>query len=57
MKLALLSARSDIHTVRWVNALADRGHDVHLFTMYPGGDPLRAELGNAGRRHVLDHYE
>jgi glycosyltransferase involved in cell wall biosynthesis len=44
MKLALLSARSDIHTVRWVNALADRGHDVHLFTMHPGGDPLREEV-------------
>lgn len=40
MRLAILSARSDIHTVRWVNALSERGHDVHLLTMHPGGDPL-----------------
>lgn len=41
MKIAVLSARSDIHTVRWVNGLATRGHDVHLLSMHnSGGDPL-----------------
>lgn len=40
MKLVLLAARNDIHTVRWVNSLAERGHDVHLLTMHSGGDPV-----------------
>lgn len=40
MKLAILAARSDIHTVRWVNAIAGRGHDVYLLTSHPGGDPV-----------------
>ncbi|MBB6446841.1 glycosyltransferase [Bacillus benzoevorans] len=30
MRILFLSAASNIHTVRWVNALAGRGHDVHL---------------------------
>ncbi len=44
MKLALLSARSDIHTVRWANGLAERGHEIHLLTMHPGGDPLHEQV-------------
>lgn len=42
MRLAYLASRDSIHTVRWVNAMADRGHEVHLVTMHPGGDPLAA---------------
>ncbi len=42
-KIAVLSARSDIHTVRWVNGLIERGYEVHLFTMHDGGDPLHQE--------------
>lgn len=38
--ILILSARSSIHTVRWVNALAERGHQVHLVSMHDGGDPL-----------------
>ncbi len=40
MKLAFLAARSSIHTVRWVNALANRGHEVHLLSIQKGGDAL-----------------
>lgn len=35
MKIALLSAGSDIHTLRWANGLAARGHQVDLITMHP----------------------
>lgn len=40
MKLAFLSAGSDIHTIRWVNAMAARGHAVHLLTMHPVREPI-----------------
>lgn len=30
MKIIFLSAANNVHTVRWVNALAERGHNVHL---------------------------
>lgn len=30
MKILFLSAANSIHTVKWVNALADRGHEVYL---------------------------
>ena len=40
MKLAFLAARSSIHTIRWVNALANRGHEVHLLSIQKGGDAL-----------------
>lgn len=33
MRIALLSAASSIHTVRWVCALASRGHQVALFSL------------------------
>lgn len=33
MRIALLSAASSIHTVRWVCALAARGHQVALFSL------------------------
>jgi len=41
MKIAYLAARNVIHTVRWVNALAQRGHRIFLITMHAqDGDPL-----------------
>src|SRR5690554_360819 len=40
MRIALLAKRESIHTVRWVNALADRGHEVHLVSALPSGEPL-----------------
>jgi L-malate glycosyltransferase len=40
VRIALLAARSSIHTVRWANALAERGHEVHLISSHQGGDHL-----------------
>ncbi|SES88615.1 Glycosyltransferase involved in cell wall bisynthesis [Oceanobacillus limi] len=34
MKICFLAAASSIHTVRWVNAIAARKHEVHLITMH-----------------------
>jgi len=33
MKLAFIAPANSIHTIRWVNALADRGIDVTLYSM------------------------
>ena len=30
MKIMFVSAANSTHTVRWVNALAERGHEVYL---------------------------
>ena len=30
MKILFLANANSVHTVRWVNALIDKGHDVHL---------------------------
>ncbi|UQZ84338.1 GDP-mannose-dependent alpha-(1-6)-phosphatidylinositol monomannoside mannosyltransferase [Paenibacillus konkukensis] len=30
MRILFLSAGNSVHTVRWVNALSERGHEVHL---------------------------
>jgi glycosyltransferase involved in cell wall biosynthesis len=40
LRLTFLSARNGIHTVKWVNGMAARGHETHLVTMHRGGDPL-----------------
>lgn len=32
MKIALLSGLSSIHTVRWANAFAERGHELHVIS-------------------------
>lgn len=34
MKICFLAPASVIHTVRWVNAMAQRNHDIHLLTMH-----------------------
>ena len=34
MVIALLAAASSVHTVRWANAYADRGHTVHLISLH-----------------------
>ncbi len=34
MTIALLSAASSIHTIRWANAFVERGHVVHLITQH-----------------------
>lgn len=40
MRIALLADRSSIHTVRWANALAERGYELHVLSMHRGGDAL-----------------
>ncbi len=44
MKIAYLSAGNAIHTVRWVNALAQRGHTIFLITMHKGNEPLHEKV-------------
>ncbi len=44
MKLALLASQRSIHTVKWVNEMASRGHQVHLLTMHPPGDALHKDI-------------
>ena len=44
LKIALLASISSIHTTRWANALADRGHDIHLITQHRGGDVVSAKV-------------
>jgi L-malate glycosyltransferase len=44
MKIAFLAQRHSIHTVRWVNALAERGHDVHLISSTNYGNPLHPKV-------------
>lgn len=39
MKVLLLSGASSIHTIRWANAYAERGLEVHLVTQH---DPVEA---------------
>lgn len=34
MTLAYLSSGNSIHTIKWVNAMVQRGHDVHLLTLH-----------------------
>lgn len=40
MIIALLSAASSIHTIRWANAYVERGHVVHLITLHTPGQGL-----------------
>ncbi|MBV6624173.1 MAG: glycosyltransferase [Rivularia sp. (in: Bacteria)] len=40
MKIAFLSGANSIHTVRWVNALAERGYEVHLITQHQAIDSI-----------------
>jgi glycosyltransferase involved in cell wall biosynthesis len=40
MKIAFLAGSNAIHTVRWVNSLCERGHEVHLLSLHRGGDKI-----------------
>lgn len=44
MKLAFLAQRHSVHTVRWVNALATKGHDLHLLSAHRQGEPLHKDV-------------
>lgn len=40
MKIVFLAGYNVIHTVRWVNSLCERGHEVHLLSLHREGDKL-----------------
>jgi len=40
MRIALLAGLTSIHTIRWANGLAERGHEIDIITCHSGGDPL-----------------
>lgn len=44
MKIAFLAGHSSIHTVKWVNEMAGRGHDIHLITMHFGTEELHKNI-------------
>src|SRR5690554_4772645 len=44
MKIALLALAHSIHSVRWANALAGRGHEVHLISSTENIDPLHKRV-------------
>ena len=52
MTIALLAAASSVHTVRWANAFAQRGHAVHLITQHPP----TAEIDGRVKVHPLPHW-
>ena len=44
MKIAYLAAGNSIHTIRWVNALAQRGHTIFLITLHKPKEPLEQKI-------------
>lgn len=43
-RVALLAGGSDVHTIRWANAFAERGLAVRLITQHPLIEPVREEV-------------
>lgn len=40
MRIVYLGAGTSIHTIRWVRAIASRGHEVYFVTQHPLREPL-----------------
>lgn len=40
MRIVFLAGGNSIHTIKWVNEMASRGHDVHLVTMHQGTEEI-----------------
>jgi len=53
IKVLLLSAASSIHTIRWANAFAERGHVVHLISQHAPIDGLDERVV----LHLLPHMK
>jgi L-malate glycosyltransferase len=51
MKILMLAAASSIHTIRWANAFAERGHEVHLVSQHKAGGGSSAQI----RHELLPH--
>ncbi len=54
MKILFLSAANSIHTVKWVNALAQRDHEIHL-VFNAGHDPKDHAIDQRVHLHRLKH--
>lgn len=52
MKILLLSGASSVHTIRWANAFAERGEEVHLVSQHDPIDPLDPTV----QLHRFPHY-
>ncbi len=44
MKIALLAGKNSIHTIRWIDALAERNHQVYLITQHSGSHPIHPDV-------------
>ena len=55
MRILFVSDIYSIHTVRWVNALASRGHEVHLASRDPDKAPVH-KIADQVVLHSLGHY-
>lgn len=55
MKIMFVSAANSTHTVRWVNALAERGHEVYLVSNR-GHEPKEDAL-NSRVKIILDETQ
>jgi glycosyltransferase involved in cell wall biosynthesis len=59
MRIAVLAPASSIHTRRWVNSLAERGHTLLVVTIHPAeaGDYLpQVEVKSVGRSSSAWYY-
>lgn len=52
MRIALLSAASSVHTQRWANAYALRGHEVHLVTQHPSTEGYHHSIVQRPLSHI-----
>ncbi|MDO8254148.1 glycosyltransferase [Shewanella algae] len=44
MKIVIVSGSNVIHTIRWVNGLAELGHEVHLFSCHKRTEDINAAI-------------
>lgn len=54
MKILFLSAANSIHTVRWVNGMSERGHEVHL-VYNAGHEPKEDAISEKVKLHRLKY--
>ena len=54
MKVLFLSAANSSHTIKWVNALAEKGHEVHL-VYKKNHSPVYNQIDESVQLHSLKH--
>lgn len=54
MKILFLSAANSVHTVRWVNGLSERGHEIHL-VYNAGHDPKENTINESVHLYCLKY--